>query len=696
MKFNRRVILMEVMIVIECLTFKERHVAMKNGTEFKAVDNAYYLLSIFDAIMNTLTKANGKKIWMCKSMGMSQFHDLLLNFYGEERLRYIYLVRDPRDVCNSFMRTPVGDCHPYSIAKKWAKLQNAAARILHETPELIHQVCYEEVLGNKAKQVAKVVEFMGSRDVCRHMRRGSIVDIKSVEGMAQTARIGREAQSAQHLSYQFKNLGRGDSFTKGQFEKYKKEMTAENVLLVESVAWDEMCRLGYVPEAKEENRITFTDECIEAYTAENKRLVEKMNEDLAIENPDDFNRRQIQAAVLEKRVSEHYDEDFIKSYSIDIDDALDLIDDIQKKKQFLRRLSSNHVIDLKTWPRHASYVGFMPEAEVMKRFEIEDTRTLKLKGGLSVAFAAASQGGYYPSGKDKANQDAFISGSVVKNKKKNHGILFAVFDGHGPNGHVCSRAAKDYVEQEFIRGMQDSTVRDELDSSFSHVLKSSYHKSSLKLVNGDANVDASLSGTTAVSLFITKKYLHTANVGDSRCILIRDGDDGKKSLDVLTVDHTPDRKDEVSRVEAWGGVVMTSDQYDNFDPTLASFQQKRVWSKKGKWPGTAFTRSLGDSVAKKLGVVADPEYLSFPMPESDAKFVLGSDGIFDFIPDNEIIEVVEKYTDPQRACRELTGMAWNRWSSSEERTDDITVIVGHIKHREGKRGGIKSKFCCLF
>ena len=52
----------------------------------------------------------------------------------------------------------------------------------------------------------------------------------------------------------------------------------------------------------------------------------------------------------------------------------------------------------------------------------------------------------------------------------------------------------------------------------------------------------------------------------------------------------------------------------------------------------------------------------------------------DFIPDSEIGAIVQKYDDPADACRELVGIAWNRWSESEERTDDITVIVGHIKH----------------
>jgi len=69
------------------------------------LEGVIYLLSVFDAIMNFYVKANGKRVWMCKSMGMSKFHDILLDFYGEKRLRYIYLVRDPRDVAMSFMKT---------------------------------------------------------------------------------------------------------------------------------------------------------------------------------------------------------------------------------------------------------------------------------------------------------------------------------------------------------------------------------------------------------------------------------------------------------------------------------------------------------------------------------------------------------------------------------------------------------------
>lgn len=69
------------------------------------MDRSLYLLAVFDSIMYYYTKANGKMMWLCKSMAMAQFHSQLLEFYGQERLRYIYLVRDPRDVAMSFRKT---------------------------------------------------------------------------------------------------------------------------------------------------------------------------------------------------------------------------------------------------------------------------------------------------------------------------------------------------------------------------------------------------------------------------------------------------------------------------------------------------------------------------------------------------------------------------------------------------------------
>lgn len=103
--------------------------------------------------MDFFADANGKELWMCKSMGMSAYHTSLLKFYGERRLRYIYLVRDPRDVAMSFMKTPVGDKHYYAIVKKWAKLQKQAIAILDDTRVVIINIKYEELLEDKENMI---------------------------------------------------------------------------------------------------------------------------------------------------------------------------------------------------------------------------------------------------------------------------------------------------------------------------------------------------------------------------------------------------------------------------------------------------------------------------------------------------------------------------------------------------------------
>lgn len=75
-------------------------------------------------------------------------------------------------------------------------------------------------------------------------------------------------------------------------------------------------------------------------------------------------------------------------------------------------------------------------------------------------------------------------------------------------------------------------------------------------------------------------------------------------------------------------------------------------------------------MAKDLGVISEPEVANYALPSTNATFVLGSDGVFDFIPDAEVGEIVAKYDDPSDACRDLIGKAFNRWCGSEERTDD--------------------------
>ena len=57
----------------------------------------------------------------------------------------------------------------------------------------------------------------------------------------------------------------------------------------------------------------------------------------------------------------------------------------------------------------------------------------------------------------------------------------------------------------------------------------------------------------------------------------------------------------------------------------------RIWLPDDCCPGCAFSRSLGDRVAKEVGVIALPELLDKQITENDEYVVLCSDGVFEFI-----------------------------------------------------------------
>ena len=82
---------------------------------------------------------------------------------------------------------------------------------------------------------------------------------------------------------------------------------------------------------------------------------------------------------------------------------------------------------------------------------------------------------------------------------------------------------------------------------------------------------------------------------------------------------------------------MNSNDVDNETPF-------RVWSPVVDLPGLAMSRSIGDGMAKGLGVIAEPEIkIFYTTPESKLAFIaLASDGIWDVIDSNELMHLFLK------------------------------------------------------
>lgn len=148
----------------------------------------------------------------------------------------------------SFMKTPVGDCHYHSIVSKWTKLQHKALHIMETNPDIVHKIHYESILANKTETVKGVYKFIGERRFGGVQKQASVLFMTPDEDLIGGAKNGTEAQIANKLSTQFRNLGRGNSFAINQLAKWRHPTTGledENILIIESVSHEVMQGLGY-------------------------------------------------------------------------------------------------------------------------------------------------------------------------------------------------------------------------------------------------------------------------------------------------------------------------------------------------------------------------------------------------------------------------------------------------------------------
>lgn len=124
--------------------------------------------------------------------------------------------------------------------------------------------------------------------------------------------------------------------------------------------------------------------------------------------------------------------------------------------------------------------------------------------------------------------------------------------------------------------------------------------------------------------------------------------------------------------ENWGDMVLGEDVDVYGDPP-------RLWVEGKDYPGTAFTRSIGDECAEEIGVTADPEILSRELTTDDHVLIVASDGVFEFLTNQEVLGLALASESPVQACELLVKTAFEQWLTYERRTDDITVIVCFLR-----------------
>lgn len=90
------------------------------------------------------------------------------------------------------------------------------------------------------------------------------------------------------------------------------------------------------------------------------------------------------------------------------------------------------------------------------------------------------------------------------------------------------------------------------------------------------------------------------------------------------------------------------------------------------------TRSFGDNIAREIGKTAEPEIKVRKLTEIDQLLIIASDGIWEFISNNEAVSMVHPFLKdgrPEMASSKLIRVANTMWRREDEVIDDITCIV---------------------
>lgn len=149
-------------------------------------------------------------------------------------------------------------------------------------------------------------------------------------------------------------------------------------------------------------------------------------------------------------------------------------------------------------------------------------------------------------------------------------------------------------------------------------------------------------GSTAVNAYIVYSgetaIIYTANVGDSRAIIVDD------KVTLITPLHNEDNETEKSRVSSLGGIFD-----DGYVEGILNM-----------------TRAIGDNEIKKL-VIGTPDIRR--IERKGGYLILGSDGLFDTVTDGDILDIC-KTEAAQDIPSKLAQLAYDKGSQ-----DNISIIL---------------------
>lgn len=346
--------------------------------------------------------------------------------------------------------------------------------------------------------------------------------------------------------------------------------------------------------------------------------------------------------------------------------------ELHKTRRKLSIMSNNKLVDgineisLKDTLQRTGSLSYDDQEEDEKKSEEKPKMCIR-------QYAGFSKKGFAPYNPRKKNQDALI----MAEHPQTCSILYVVLDGHGEFGELVSGFFQNELSD--IVFEHSDFVNDPVKA-----ITESIASMEERLLS-NPEIDTDFSGTTLVCALVRASHIYVFNIGDSRITLVtkensnttNDSKAVEENLIIkakaLSIDHKPDLAAEKERIINAGGRVFAVQYDDGIDGP------PRVWLQNFDIPGLAMSRSLGDAIAHTAGVSSTPEIHEYDIEEGKDMFlILGTDGLWEFITDDEAAEIADRESNPEAAVQALITEANTRWLQNESVIDDTTVCVCYL------------------
>ena len=260
----------------------------------------------------------------------------------------------------------------------------------------------------------------------------------------------------------------------------------------------------------------------------------------------------------------------------------------------------------------------------------------------------------------------------IINKEKNDFYFFAVYDGHGGKG--CSIYLKENLH---------NNIKEFSKQGIKEAIEITEEKFKVEQALNEKGEISDSSGSCGIMAMIQNNKIIIANVGDSRLVLFKNG-----KVFFSTEDHKPNTETEKKRIKNAGGEI-----YQTFTYFPLRQNGREIEAPWRVLPGRlSVSRTFGDVEAKdpKFGgiggvVMALPDITEFDLDDEFNFMVIGCDGIFDVLSNEEILECVKIVLNEKKVeeinednihdlCGDFAGMIV-KGAIAKDSSDNVSCIV---------------------